>query len=116
MASKALGHQKVTVTLSGTPVVKPYTRVTAGETMPQRVKDEIGTGTVQALVQVEGDKVRFRVDVPNDGTENPTTTVGLRFSPGDSYHYDGDLDRFAFIVDSTATGDAVLQINYTQDT
>lgn len=115
MASKGLGHQKVTVAVSATPVVKPFTHATVGETMPARVKELSGTGVVQALVQVEGDKVRFRVDVPNDGTENPTTTVGLKFNVGDAYHYDGELDRFAFIVDTAAVADVVLQISYSMD-
>lgn len=57
-----------------------------------------------AVIQCESQVVRWR----DDGT-NPTTTVGMRLSPGQTLNYDGDLSRLKFIEEAAS---AKLNVSY----
>jgi len=49
-----------------------------------------------ALIQAEGDSLRWR----DDGT-NPTTSVGMILATGETFLYIGDLSRIKIVESST---------------
>lgn len=57
-----------------------------------------------ALIQAEGDSLRWR----DDGTD-PTTSVGMLLAAGETFLYIGDLSKFKIIESSTST---TINISY----
>jgi hypothetical protein len=57
-----------------------------------------------ALIQAEGDSLRWR----DDGTD-PTTSVGMLLSVGESFLYVGDLNTIKIIESSTSS---VINVSY----
>lgn len=64
----------------------------------------IPTGAQFAIVQAEGQDVRWR----DDGVD-PTATVGMILAAGDSMQFLGDLDLVRFIE---ATAGATLNVSF----
>lgn len=83
---KALGYQQVTSLSSAATLTVP-------------------AGSQRALIQATGQNVRWR----DDGT-NPTASVGMRITAGDTMDYDaGQLKVIAFIEEAAS---ATLNVSY----
>lgn len=87
--------------ISGTMVNLGYQQITSVGTA---VALTVPNGAMLAVIQCEGQAVRWR----DDGT-NPTTTVGMRLALGAELEYDGDLSSIKFIEELTA---AKLNVTY----
>ena len=61
-------------------------------------------GATRAVIQAEGDDVRWR----DDGTD-PTATVGMILAQNTSLDYSGDLNEIEFIE---AAGGGILNVTY----
>lgn len=56
----------------------------------------VPAGATMAIIQCEGQAVRWR----DDGTA-PTAAIGMRLVPGQNLEYDGDLQRVT-VIEETA--------------
>jgi hypothetical protein len=93
--SESFGYQQIVGLAASTALTVPTTQVN-GQT---------GQRPVIALLQAEGQAIRWR----DDGTA-PTAAIGMLLNVGDApYPYDGDLAQIRFIqVAATAT----LNVSY----